>query len=83
MYSLDISPRAKLQFKKFPKRYKEAIKEAIKAIREEPFSGKPLTRELTGKFAYKVGVYRIIYRVNKKDKIIQIITSGHRSTVYE
>ena len=82
MYSLDIAPRAKQQFKKIPKRYQKAIKEAIKSIKEEPLSGKPLTRELTRKFSYKVGVYRIIYRINEQDKIVQIITAGHRATIY-
>ena len=83
MYNLDISPRAERRFKKFPKNYKEAIKEAIETIKEEPFSGKPLSHELTGQFSYKVGVYRIIYRINEKDKLVQIITVGHRETIYE
>ncbi len=83
MYSLDISPRAKQQLKKFPKRYKAAINEAIKTIQEEPLFGKPLTRELTGRFSYKVGVYRIIYIINEKDKVVQVITAGHRGTIYD
>jgi mRNA-degrading endonuclease RelE of RelBE toxin-antitoxin system len=39
--------------------------------------------ELTGKFSFRVGVYRIIYKVNKKDKVVDILTAGHRATVYE
>jgi len=56
---------------------------ALAEIKEEPFLGKPLARELTGKFSFRVGVYRIIYKVNKKDKVIDILTAGHRATVYE
>lgn len=83
MYNLNISPRAQKRFKKFPKNYKKAVKEAIETIREEPFLGKPLSRELSGKFSYKVGTYRIIYKINQKDKFIEIITAGHRATIYE
>jgi len=55
---------------------------ALKEIKENPFIGKPLTRELTGRFSYKLGVFRVIYKVNKKDKLVEIIAVGHRATVY-
>lgn len=82
MYTIVISPRAQKRLKPISKLYKGAIKEALNDIKEDPFIGKPLTRELTGKYSYRVGVYRIIYQVNKKDKIIEIITAGHRAIVY-
>src|SRR4030066_267620 len=50
-----------------------------KETNEEPFLGKPLTRELTGRFSFRVSVYRIIYKVSKKDRTIDILTIGHRS----
>jgi len=55
---------------------------AIEEIKEDPFTGKPLLRELFGKYSLKVGPYRIIYIVDKKDKIVKILTAGHRSIVY-
>lgn len=62
--------------------YKEAISEAFEEIKEDPYVGKPLARELKGRFSYKVGAFRIIYKINEKDKIIQVITAGHRAVVY-
>jgi mRNA interferase RelE/StbE len=83
MYKLRISSKAENEIKKISHPHQRAIILAFVEIKEEPFSGKPLTRELTGKFSFRVGVYRIIYKVNKKDKIIDILTIGHRATVYE
>jgi len=84
MYEVIIAPQAKKEFKKLLTRYKQAISEAILEIKTDPFtSGKILTRELTGKYSYKIGVYRIIYKINKKDKIVYVLTTGHRSNIYK
>lgn len=82
MYKLFVSVKAKKELKKISKLHQKAIISALEEIRENPLSGKPLTRELTGRFSYKVSVYRIIYTVNKKDNTISVITSGHRVSVY-
>ncbi|MBI2032132.1 MAG: type II toxin-antitoxin system RelE/ParE family toxin [Candidatus Levybacteria bacterium] len=83
MYKLHIFPKAKRELKKISIRHQKAILELLKDLEENPFLGKPLTRELTGKFSYKVGSYRIIYAVRKKDKIVEIFTAGHRATIYK
>jgi len=83
MYKLHISTKAATELKKISQLHKEAIVNALQEIQEDPLIGKSLTRELTGRFSYKVGVYRIIYTINKKDKLIQIITAGHRATIYK
>jgi len=83
MYTIHISARARKELKTITKLYRKAIVEAIDALKEDPFVGKPLTRELTGRFSLRVGLYRIIYKVNKKDKRVDIITAGHRATVYQ
>lgn len=82
MYKLRISLKAENEIKKIKHPHQKAILRSLAEIKEEPFLGKPLTRELTGRFSWRVGVYRIIYKVNKKDKIIDILTAGHRGTVY-
>lgn len=83
MFKLRLTARAKKELKQITKVYQQqAIQNALQEIKENPFIGKPLVRELIGRFTYKVGVYRIIYTVNKKDKVIQVITAGHRATIY-
>lgn len=81
-YKLFISTRARKELKKISKLHKEAIVNALKELEENPLIGKPLTRELTGRFSLRVGTYRVIYKVNKQDKTVYILTAGHRSTVY-
>ena len=83
MYKLRISSRAEKEIKKIPRPHQNAILLSLIDIKEEPFLGKPLTRGLTGRFSFRVGLYRIIYKVNKKDKIIDVLTAGHRAKVYD
>ncbi|OGH06112.1 MAG: hypothetical protein A2W22_04355 [Candidatus Levybacteria bacterium RBG_16_35_11] len=83
MYRLRISSRAENEIKKISRSHQKAIISALAEIKEEPFLGKPLTRELTGRFSFRVSVYRIIYKVSKKDRTIDILTIGHRSTIYK
>jgi len=82
MYTVIISPKAQKELKIIKKLYKNAFSEAIKEIAEYPYVGKSLTQEMEGKFSYRVDVYRIIYKVNTKDKTILILSAGHRATIY-
>ncbi len=83
MYELVVSKKAEKEIKKISKLHQKAVIEVLEEIRSNPISGKPLTRELTGWFSYKIGVYRIVYKINTKDKIIFILTAGHRLTIYK
>lgn len=50
---------------------------------EEPRRvGKPLTRELSGFLAARRGQYRIVYRMNEVDRVVEIVRVDHRSRVY-
>lgn len=83
MYRILVSPEAKKGLKTIAKIYRKGIVESINALKEDPFLGKPLVRELTGRYSYKVGVYRIIYKINKKDNVVHIINAGHRAIIYQ
>ena len=82
MFKIKLTAKAKKELKDISKLYKNAIAEAIGEIKQDPFSGKPLSRELIRKFSYRVGDFRIIYKINKRDKIVIILTAGHRSIIY-
>ena len=62
--------------------YEREVNRALEDIKEDPHIGKLLKEDLLNRFSYKIGVYRIIYMVREKDKIVEIVTAGHRSTVY-
>lgn len=71
-----------MQLKKFSKLHKLSIAEIFEDIKDNPFLGKSLSRNLTKRFSYKAGVYRIIYFVNQQDEIVTIMTADHRSREY-
>lgn len=83
MFRLVISPQAQKQLKAIKQSHNLAVKLALIDIKENPNLGKSLARELAGKFSYRVGIYRIIYKVNENDKVIYILTAGHRSNIYK
>ena len=82
MYKIEIAPRAKKELRNLTIQYRQNIAEVIEELKENPAIGKPLSRNLTGKFVYKLGIYRIIYKVSKENEKVSILTVGHRSTVY-
>lgn len=82
MYKLLISSNARKEIKKLKKIYQESIISALSEIKDDPLSGKPLGRELDRRFSYRIGTYRIIYKINQKDELIQILSAGHRSNIY-
>lgn len=82
MFELRISKRAEKQIKLLKREHQIEIIEALSEIKEDPFSGKPLDRDLNGRFSYRIRVYRIIYRINQKDEVVDILSAGHRGTVY-
>lgn len=82
MYRLVISPKAQKELKKLKKTDELPVKLALEEVREDPLLGKPLEKDLTGRFSCRFGSYRIIYRINFRDKIVEILSAGHRSVVY-
>lgn len=82
MFKVRTTAKARRELKKISQLHKQAIAQAVEEIKEDPYVGKPLSKELIGRFSYKIDVYRIIYKVNKKDKTIIIITAGHRANIY-
>ena len=82
MFKIKLTAKAKKELRTISNFHKQAITSALEEIKEYPNMGKPLRKELYGKFSYRVGVDRIIYRINKRDKTILVITAGHRFIVY-
>jgi mRNA interferase RelE/StbE len=83
MYKIIVAPEAKKGLKTIAKIYRKGIVEAIDSLKDDPYLGKPLTRELTGKYSHKIGVYRVIYKINENDKAVYVISAGHRATIYQ
>lgn len=80
---IKLTARARKELRKISKSHQIALKEIFEEIKDDPLLGKPLNRELTRRYSYRMSVYRIIYKVDKEDNIIYILTAGHRGTVYK
>lgn len=62
---------------------KERVRKAIERLSTHPELGKRLTGLLSDRCSYRVGDWRILYRVKKSEVLILILTVGHRREVYD
>ena len=60
---------------------KRKTKSSLKMILADPSSGKALKNELAGLRSFRVGSFRIIYRVMRT--IVEIVAVGPRERIYE
>lgn len=84
MYTIEFSKLAEKKFNKLDKSIKKRIIKKLKEIRK---SNKPrrFLESLKGVTARKlrVGDHRLIVDVDDGDKVIYILTLGHRSEIYK
>jgi mRNA interferase RelE/StbE len=62
---------------------KRGIKQALRAIAEDPGAGEPLQRELAAYLKYKVRRFRIVYSVDRRGGAVRVLGVGARATIYE
>jgi len=60
---------------------KRKTKASLKVILADPSSGKALKNELAGLRSFRVGSFRIIYRVMRTS--VEIVAVGPRERIYE
>jgi len=82
-YKLLYSETSRKQIKKLHPHLRSIIKSKIEQIREDPYMGKSLERELSGYLSLRTKRYRIIYKILDDEKVIQIHYAGHRRDIYE
>lgn len=61
---------------------------ALEEIRQRPTLArgntvKPLTRELKGKWRYRIGDHRLVYEPDSERRIVVLLSVSHRKDVYE
>jgi mRNA-degrading endonuclease RelE of RelBE toxin-antitoxin system len=68
-------------FLRLPESAQPRVEAALRKIYSTPLAGKRLLGDLEGEFSLRVGVYRIIYFIDKKNNI-WVETVKHRKEVY-
>ncbi len=61
---------------------KKKVKASLQTFLSDPHSGKALKDELAGLRSFRVGQFRVIYRISDQ-KLIEIIAIGPRECIYE
>lgn len=68
---------------KLDKAVKARVGKAILRIADHPELGKRLTGLLSDRWSYRVGDWRILYKVKRAEVLILILTVGHRRDIYD
>ncbi len=82
-FKLIYSETSRKQIKALHPTLRPVIKSRIEQIRDKPYSGKYLERELSGYLSLRVNRYRIIYKVKADIRLIEIHYVGRRKDIYE
>ena len=78
-----LTPEAARLLSKLHPESKKLIKSALQESRQAPYSGHDLQEELSGFKSYRSKRYRILYRVNEEEQVIEVYYIGHRKDIYE
>jgi len=81
-YKVRIPSKVTKQISRLPREYQSAIYSSLKSLETNPYLGKKLEDELKDKYSLRIGVYRILYKIFKKELIILIVSVAHRKEVY-
>lgn len=79
-FRLIIAGPAGRNLKRIPHPWRDRLEKAIDAVAEDPFRGRKL-QSRTGKWRVRIWPYRIVYRIDKKQKLVEIVQIGHRSSI--
>ena len=85
-YKLILSNQADHALERIQEREPELFRRVVNALdglEKNPFQGKPLKGELKGCYSYRIGTYRIVYRIEHHQLLVIVIDIGHRRDIYK
>lgn len=82
-FRLDIPPHVAKIIRHLPPDVKGRLKAALREVAADPGRGEPLLRELAGFWKYRVRRFRIVYTMDRKQRLVRIMAVGHRRRIYE
>ena len=71
------------ELKKLPENVKKRVLTAIDELIRNPFSGVRLRGELKGKWRWRVGKYRVVYRIDQTSQLVIFLDVGLRKKIYK
>ena len=86
MYKVDLSTKARKLYEKADQPLARKLARCFAQLEKDPRHHpniKPLIGSLAGRYRYRVGDYRVIYRIDDRQLAVAVLTIAHRSTAYE
>ncbi|MEP6888763.1 MAG: type II toxin-antitoxin system RelE/ParE family toxin [Nitrospirales bacterium] len=80
---IDIPPHVADVLRSLHPDLKRSLKAALRAIASDPHCGEPLLRKLAVLQKYRVRRFRIVYGIDRKSRVIQVMAIGPRRHIYE
>ena len=82
-YSLVYLPGAARDLHKLPEDVAERARRGLERLAGDPELGNRLAEPLAGFWAYRVGDYRIVYQLRRRELLVLVVLIGHRRAIYE
>ena len=81
-YSVRIKRSAEKEMDRIPKRTFDRLAAAITALESNPRPAASTKLRGIDEYRLRVGSYRILYTIDDKKRVIEIVAVGHRREVY-
>ena len=82
IYRIAASNRFSKDFQKLDRTLQSRVSREIENLADNPYYGKALKGELEKRYSLRIGEYRVIYLIDNRDKVIQLITVRQRGKAY-
>ena len=82
-YRLLYSEESRGLIRRLHPEIKTIIRTCLKRLTDNPHAGKRLERELSGYVSFRAKQYRIIYKIDEEERIVEIHYVGHRKDIYQ
>ena len=82
MYRVEIRRQAVKELSRIDRRDRERIQQAIDGLAENPRPAESKKLRSRDGWRLRVGVYRILYRIEKERLLVLVVKIGHRRDVY-
>lgn len=82
IYRIELTQSARENCVRLPPAVKQRVKVAFRFLCDNPHDGEPLRRELEGLWKFRVGRFRIVYRLESERRVILVVAAGARKGIY-
>lgn len=80
--NLRVDIQAQKSIKRFPDHIRERLALALINIKANPLIGPRLSGELAGYHKFRIGDYRIVYKFDPKESLVEVVKVERRGGVY-